>query len=111
VLPYGAKNPCRMKINIFAFALFFVYFSVPIRYTDYKSLFYKASVKKQGVKKMIGYKKLWHLPLDKNLKKKDFITLVGVSSYTIGKPVSAFAHGHAARHGYAGTSPYILCGS
>jgi DNA-binding Xre family transcriptional regulator len=34
---------------------------------------------------MISYKKLWHLLLDKDLKKKDLITLAGVSSYTISK--------------------------
>ena len=34
---------------------------------------------------MISYKKLWHLLLDKDLKKKDLISLAGVSSYTISK--------------------------
>jgi DNA-binding Xre family transcriptional regulator len=34
---------------------------------------------------MISYKRLWHLLLDKDLKKKDLITLAGVSSYTINK--------------------------
>jgi DNA-binding Xre family transcriptional regulator len=34
---------------------------------------------------MISYKKLWHLLLDKDLKKKDLITLAGVSSYTVNK--------------------------
>lgn len=34
---------------------------------------------------MISYKKLWHVLLDKDLKKKDLITLAGVSSYTISK--------------------------
>jgi DNA-binding Xre family transcriptional regulator len=34
---------------------------------------------------MISYKKLWHVLLDKDLKKKDLVTLAGVSSYTINK--------------------------
>jgi DNA-binding Xre family transcriptional regulator len=34
---------------------------------------------------MIRYKKLWHLLLDKDLKKKDLVTLAGVSTYTISK--------------------------
>ena len=34
---------------------------------------------------MISYKKLWHILLDKDLKKKDLVTLADVSSYTISK--------------------------
>ena len=34
---------------------------------------------------MISYKRLWHILLDKDLKKKDLATLAGVSSYTISK--------------------------
>lgn len=34
---------------------------------------------------MISYKKLWHILLDKDLKKKDLVTLASVSSYTISK--------------------------
>jgi DNA-binding Xre family transcriptional regulator len=34
---------------------------------------------------MISYKKLWHILLDKDLKKKDLVKLAGVSSYTISK--------------------------
>ena len=34
---------------------------------------------------MISYKRLWHILLDKDLKKKDLVTLAGVSSYTISK--------------------------
>ena len=34
---------------------------------------------------MISYKKLWHILLDKDLKKKDLVALAGVSSYTINK--------------------------
>jgi DNA-binding Xre family transcriptional regulator len=34
---------------------------------------------------MISYKKLWHVLSDKDLKKKDLVTLAGVSSYTINK--------------------------
>jgi len=34
---------------------------------------------------MISYKKLWHILLDKDLKKKDLVTLAGVSTYTINK--------------------------
>ena len=42
-------------------------------------------IKKRGVSTMISYKKLWHLLLDKDLKKKDLVTLAGVSTYTINK--------------------------
>ena len=34
---------------------------------------------------MISYKKLWHVLLDKDLKKKDLVTLAGVSTYTVNK--------------------------
>jgi DNA-binding Xre family transcriptional regulator len=34
---------------------------------------------------MISYKKLWHMLLDKDLKKKDLVNLAGVSTYTINK--------------------------
>jgi len=34
---------------------------------------------------MISYKKLWHILLDKDLKKKDLVKLAGVSTYTISK--------------------------
>ena len=34
---------------------------------------------------MISYKKLWHILLDKGLKKKDLVRLAGVSTYTINK--------------------------
>lgn len=34
---------------------------------------------------MISYKKLWHILLDKDMKKKDLVTLAGVSTYTINK--------------------------
>jgi DNA-binding Xre family transcriptional regulator len=34
---------------------------------------------------MITYKKLWHLLLDRDLKKKDLVTLASVSTYTISK--------------------------
>jgi DNA-binding Xre family transcriptional regulator len=34
---------------------------------------------------MISYKKLWHVLLDKDLKKKDLVTMAGVSTYTINK--------------------------
>jgi DNA-binding Xre family transcriptional regulator len=34
---------------------------------------------------MISYKRLWHLLLDKDLKKKDLVTMAGVSTYTISK--------------------------
>ena len=33
----------------------------------------------------ISYKKLWHILLDKDLKKKDFAEMAGVSTYTINK--------------------------
>jgi DNA-binding Xre family transcriptional regulator len=34
---------------------------------------------------MISYKKLWHILLDKDLKKKDLVRLAGVSTYTVNK--------------------------
>lgn len=34
---------------------------------------------------MISYKKLWKVLIDKDLKKKDLVTLAGVSTYTINK--------------------------
>jgi DNA-binding Xre family transcriptional regulator len=34
---------------------------------------------------MVSYKKLWHILLDKDLKKKDLVTLAGISSYTVNK--------------------------
>jgi DNA-binding Xre family transcriptional regulator len=34
---------------------------------------------------MISYKKLWHVLLDKDLKKKDLVIMAGVSTYTISK--------------------------
>ena len=34
---------------------------------------------------MISYKKLWHVLLDKDLKKKDLAKLAGISTYTINK--------------------------
>jgi len=34
---------------------------------------------------MISYKKLWHILLDKDLKKKDLVTLACVSNYTVNK--------------------------
>ena len=33
----------------------------------------------------ISYKKLWHILLDKDLKKKDLAEMAGVSTYTINK--------------------------
>jgi DNA-binding Xre family transcriptional regulator len=47
--------------------------------------FLKDSVKKRGAEKMISYKKLWKVLIDKDLKKKDLITVAGVSSYTVNK--------------------------
>ena len=41
--------------------------------------------KKRGASTMISYKKLWHLLLDKDLKKKDLVMLAGVSTYTVNK--------------------------
>lgn len=34
---------------------------------------------------MISYKKLWHVLLDKDLKKKDLVKMAGVSTYTVNK--------------------------
>jgi hypothetical protein len=34
---------------------------------------------------MISYKKLWHVLLDKDLKKKDLVTMAGISTFTISK--------------------------
>ena len=33
----------------------------------------------------ISYKKLWHILLDRDLKKKDLAKIAGVSTYTINK--------------------------
>ena len=33
----------------------------------------------------VSYKKLWHILLDKDLKKKDLAEIAGVSTYTINK--------------------------
>lgn len=33
----------------------------------------------------VSYKKLWHVLLDKNMKKKDLAKRAGVSTYTINK--------------------------
>jgi|BioPla2DNA2_1021312.scaffolds.fasta_scaffold00029_78 putative transcriptional regulator len=33
----------------------------------------------------VSYKKLWHVLLDKDLKKKDLAEIAGVSTYTINK--------------------------
>ena len=33
----------------------------------------------------ISYKKLWHILLDRDLKKKDLIDLAGINEYTIKK--------------------------
>ena len=33
----------------------------------------------------ISYKKLWHILLDRDLKKKDLAEMAGVSTYTINK--------------------------
>ncbi|EHL18647.1 hypothetical protein HMPREF9628_02034 [Peptoanaerobacter stomatis] len=33
----------------------------------------------------VSYKKLWHLLLDKNMKKKELSELAGISNYTINK--------------------------
>lgn len=41
--------------------------------------------RKRGEDRMISYKKLWKLLIDKDLKKKDLVTLAGVSTYTINK--------------------------
>lgn len=33
----------------------------------------------------ISYKKLWKLLIDRNLKKKDLISMAGISNYTLNK--------------------------
>ncbi|EMJ5408607.1 TPA: helix-turn-helix domain-containing protein [Clostridioides difficile] len=33
----------------------------------------------------VSYKKLWHMLLDKNMKKKELAKLAGISTYTINK--------------------------
>lgn len=33
----------------------------------------------------VSYKKLWHILLDRDLKKKDLARLAGISTYTINK--------------------------
>ena len=39
----------------------------------------------RGVSMSISYKKLWHILLDKDLKKKDLAEMAGVRTYTINK--------------------------
>ena len=39
----------------------------------------------RGGSMSISYKKLWHILLDRDLKKKDFAEMAGVSTYTINK--------------------------
>lgn len=39
----------------------------------------------RGGSTSISYKKLWHILLDKDLKKKDLAEMAGVSTYTINK--------------------------
>ena len=39
----------------------------------------------RGGSMSISYKKLWHILLDKDLKKKDLAEMAGVSTYTINK--------------------------
>ena len=39
----------------------------------------------RGGSMSISYKKLWHILLDKDLKKKDLAKIAGVSTYTINK--------------------------
>lgn len=34
---------------------------------------------------VVSYKKLWHILLDKDMKKKDLIELAGINEYTIKK--------------------------
>ena len=39
----------------------------------------------RGGSMSVSYKKLWHILLDKDLKKKDLAEIAGVSTYTINK--------------------------
>ena len=39
----------------------------------------------RGGSMSISYKKLWHILMDKDLKKKDLAEMAGVSTYTINK--------------------------
>ena len=39
----------------------------------------------RGGSMSISYKKLWHILLDRDLKKKDLAKIAGVSTYTINK--------------------------
>ena len=39
----------------------------------------------RGGSMSVSYKKLWHILLDKDLKKKDLAEMAGVSTYTINK--------------------------
>lgn len=39
----------------------------------------------KGVLMSVSYKKLWHLLLDRDMKKKDLAKLSGISPYTINK--------------------------
>ena len=42
-------------------------------------------IKQKECQMSVSYKKLWHLLLDKNMKKKELSELAGISNYTINK--------------------------
>jgi DNA-binding Xre family transcriptional regulator len=72
------------------FALFGIEILSRFYYNRHQTEIRRAGVKR-GASTMISYKKLWHVLLDKDLKKKDLATLAGVSAYAINK----LAHGNS----------------
>jgi len=65
--------------------MFFIEYSSSICYSEGKTTIPDIKCTKRGVNTMISYKKLWKVLIDKDLKKKDLITIAGVSSYTVNK--------------------------
>ena len=70
---------------LFVFAMFFVGFLIESAILITSPHYQAVSITERGTNKMITYKKLWKVLIDKDLKKKDLITIAGVSSYTVNK--------------------------
>jgi DNA-binding Xre family transcriptional regulator len=66
---------------LFVFAMVYLEFLSRIGYGGFQIFVCEEARRKA----MISYKRLWHLLLDKDLKKKDLIPLARISSYTISK--------------------------
>jgi DNA-binding Xre family transcriptional regulator len=70
--------------NCFAFARFDIANALRCCYNEIAGMFPETRVS-EAHNTMISYKKLWHILLDKDLKKKDLVRLAGVSTYTVNK--------------------------